>query len=247
MKNHLPEFLGVLFALLIINAWYLSGIAIEEGVVPIYYDHIIRILTVAGSAAFGATLAFKFNHRLEDIKNARAALKEKAQNSAVLNKALLNIAMQLNTIDNMKKKLSKYNTIHEKAFAMNAEKNFRENAIVDINEIALILTSKPQLLLEINNEQDGYLQTIESFKVRNEHYLNILQPKMYELGLLDRKATIAEYEAALPTPIFKAAYQSVSVMEKNILESEQGLMFAFQNLRNACKEVMPEYEYLQLK
>ncbi|MNI75002.1 hypothetical protein D3C73_1311230 [compost metagenome] len=83
--------------------------------------------------------------------------------------------------------------------------------------------------------------------MRNEHYLNILQPKMYELGLLDRKATIAEYEAALPTPIFKAAYQSVSVMEKNILESEQGLMFAFQNLRNACKEVMPEYEYLQLK
>ncbi|HIF9128206.1 hypothetical protein [Photobacterium damselae] len=79
---------------------------------------------------------------------------------------------------------------------MNAEKNFNDNAVVDINEIALILTSKPQSLLKINNEQDGYIQTIESFKIRNEHYLNILQPKMFELGLLDRKATIGEYEDA---------------------------------------------------
>lgn len=122
--------------------------------------------------------------------------------------------MQLNTIGNMKEKLSKYNTIHDKAFSMNAEKNFNDNAIVDINEIALILTSKPQLLLEINNKQDGYIQTIESFKIRNEHYLNILQPKMFELGLLDRKATIDEYEDALPPPIFKAACQSVVVLEE---------------------------------
>lgn len=246
LKNYLPEFWGVLFACLLINAWYLSGIAIEQDVVPIYYEHIIRAITVAGSAGFGATLAFKFNNRLEGIKNERIELKEKAQNAAILNKALLNIAMQLNTIGNMKKKLSKYNTIHDKAFSMNAEKNFNDNAIVDINEIALILTSKPQLLLEINNEQDGYIQTIEYFKIRNEHYLNILQPKMFELGLLDRKATIGEYEDALPPPIFKAAYQSVVVLETNILETDKGLKVIFQSLRDACKELLPEHKFIAL-
>lgn len=90
MKNYLPEFLGVLFALLLINAWYLSGIAIEQGVVPLYYEHIIRALTVAGSAGFGATLAFKFKNRLEGIKNERIELKEKAQNAAILNNSLIN-------------------------------------------------------------------------------------------------------------------------------------------------------------
>lgn len=246
MKSYLPEFLGVLFALVLINAWYLSGIAIEKGVVPIYYEHIIQALTVVLGTSFGATLAFKYNSRLEHFRNERVELKEKAQNAAILNKALLNIMIQKNSIINMKKKLYMYDSIHERAFSMNAEKNFNESAVVDINEIALILTSEHQLILEINNEQDGYFQTIESHKTRNEHYLNVLQPKMFELGLLDRRLSIDDYKDTLPHPIFKAAYDSVSALQENILETEQGLNRIFKSLRNACNEILPEHKFVDM-
>ena len=69
---------------------------------------------------------------------------------------------------------------------------------------------------------------------------------MFELGLLDRKATIGEYEDTLPPPIFKAAYQSVAVMETNVLETEKGLKVIFQSLRDACKEILPEHKFIAL-
>jgi hypothetical protein len=48
--------------------WYLSGIAVEQAVLPKYYDYIINIITVTFSTAYGAFLAFRYNSSLEIYK-----------------------------------------------------------------------------------------------------------------------------------------------------------------------------------
>ncbi|WP_138592226.1 hypothetical protein [Pseudoalteromonas aurantia] len=247
MKNYLPEFLGVALAFLLLNLWYLSGIAIEEGVVPKHYDHIIRIVTVSTSALVGAFAAFLFNDHLTHAKEKREKETLVADKVAVLNKALLNIALQLNAIGNIEKLLSRFTNEHELAFKMPAEKNFNENIFIDVNEIAVILTDYPQLLMEISVQQDGFIQTVESLKIRHEFYLKDLQPKMYELGILDRKFTVGEYEAALPYYLFKGAYDSVLVLQKNVKSSSEGLEKRFSDLRSACKELYPGHRFMNLK
>ena len=76
--------------------------------------------------------------------------------------------------------------------------------------------------------------------------LNVLQPKMFELGLLDRRLSIDDYKDTLPHPIFKAAYDSVSALQENILETEQGLNRIFKSLRNACNEILPEHKFVDM-
>jgi len=247
VKKYLPEFLGVALAFLLLNLWYLSGIAIEEGVVPKHYDHITRVVTVSISALVGAFAAFLFNDHLTHAKEKREKETLVAEKVAILNKALLNIALQLNAIGNIEKLLSRFKNEHEQAFKMPAEKNFNENIFIDVNEIALILTDYPQLLMEISVEQDGFIQTVESLKVRHEFYLKDLQPQMYELGLLDRKSTVEEYKDALPYYIFKGAYDSVLKLQANVKSSSKGLEKRFSDLRNTCKELYPGHSFMKLE
>ncbi|SUB66102.1 Uncharacterised protein [Photobacterium damselae] len=47
-------------------------------------------------------------------------------------------------------------------------------------------------------------------------------------------------------PIFKAAYQSVEAMERNVLDTEKGLKVIFHRLRDACKEILPEHKFIDL-
>ncbi|MBA6342516.1 hypothetical protein H4J59_16100 [Colwellia sp. MB02u-10] len=195
----------------------------------------------------GAFAAFRFNAKLEDKKLSRENEILVDEKVAILNKALLNIALQLNVIGNIKRLLNRYNNIDEQAFKMPAEKNFNEKVFVDINEIALILINDPMLLMEISVEQDGFIQTIESLKVRHEHYINELQPNMNKQGLLDRKSNTDEYEELLPYHVFKGAYDSVKVLIHNVQESEKGLEGKFDKLRVSCKKYFPQHQFMELE
>lgn len=176
----------------------------------------------------------------------RSIKKDEDKDIKILNQALLNIALQLNTISNIKILLSKYKTIHEQAFCMPAEKNFNDVVKININEIALILFENSQLLIELYVEQEGFLQTLESLKIRHEHFLNKLQPVMTELGLLDRPSNIEEYKEKIPYPIYKAAYQSVTILIENIERSEKGLKNKFNELRGECKKIYPDHNFFNL-
>jgi uncharacterized membrane protein len=177
----------------------------------------------------------------------RSIKKDEDKDLKILNTALLNISLQLNTINNIKILLSNFETLDEKAFCMPAVKNFYTVVKIDINEIALILFENPQLLLELHVEQEGFLQTLESLRIRNEHFLNKLQPVMAELGLLDRLCNTEEYKEKIPYPIYKAAYQSVSILIENVEKSETGLKNKFEELRVASKKIYPKYKFIKLE
>jgi hypothetical protein len=77
----------------LLNLWYLSGIAVEQAVLPKYYDYII---TVTFSTACGAFLIYRYNSSLEiyklKIQQNELELKEVAK----LNRALFHLGRQLN-------------------------------------------------------------------------------------------------------------------------------------------------------
>lgn len=241
-----PVVTGIFVGIGTLVLWYFSCLVIEEKTYPTYFDHISRFFTVLIATLVGAFAAFRFNASLDEKKAARENDALIASKVAILNKALLNVALQLNVIGNIEKLLNRYNNIHEHAFKMPAEKNFNENISVDINEISLILTNNPQLLMEISVEQDGFIQTIESLKVRHEHFIKELQPRMSALGLLDRKSNIGEYEDLLPYHVFKGAYDSVTVLIHNVKESKKGLEDKFSKLRTECEKFYPEYNFMDV-
>lgn len=248
MKNYRydPVVTGLFAGIGFIVLWYFSSLAIEQRLLPKYFEYIIRFFTVLLASLSGAFAAFRFNARIEDKKNQREEDKKVKEKVAILNRALLNIALQLNAINNIKNLLSRYPNIHDQAFKMPAEMNFNEKISVDVNEISLILSDYPQLLMEISVEQDAFILTVESLKVRHEHFIRELQPKMNELGLLDRKCTVGEYEDLLPYHIFKGSYDSVNLLVKNVNDSKVGLRDKFSKLRNTCKECFPQHKFMQI-
>ncbi|WP_370298113.1 hypothetical protein [Pontibacterium sp.] len=242
-----PLVTGLIVGIGALILWYFSCLAIEQKLIPSNFDHITRFFTILVATLCGAFAAFRFNAKLEERKVSRENEVLENEKVAVLNKALLNIALQLNVIGNIKRLLDRYDNIHEHAFKMPAEKNFNEKVFVDVNEIALILTGEPMLLMEISVEQDGFIQTIESLKVRHENYINEIQPNMSKLGLLDRKSNTAEYEELLPYHVFKGAYDSVRFLIHNVQESEKGLEDKFNKLRLSCKKHFPEHDFMELE
>lgn len=226
--------------------WYFSSLAITESVAPKWFEPLSDFTTALCGALAGAFFAFKFNDKIETAKRNVDERKIIEKEVALINRALLNIALQLNIIGNIKKVLDEQENIHHAAFAMPAFTNFHDSARVDVGELALILTESPQLLLEISIAQDGFIQTLESLKVRNAFYVETLQPEMASAGLLDRKTTLEEYTSKLRPGVFKTAYTSINTVIANTNESNTDLMKMFAQLRVEAKSKYPGYKLMNM-
>jgi len=247
LKQYKHEILGFLFGVALLNLWYLSGIAVEERVLPKYYDYVVNIITVTISTALGAYLAFRYNASLEEQKRSIQLNEEKLKEVAKLNRALFNLGRQLNSIGNMKNHLAKFENDYELAFKMRVEKNFDSTPLVDFDELTLILPEQLHLLLIIDNEQAGFQTTIESFHVRSDFFLSRLQPEMAALGLLDRKVPVVELQAKLSYGTYKGAMDAAMTLKHNIISTGEGLEKAFKDLRNACREKYPEHKFINIE
>ncbi|MCJ8214615.1 hypothetical protein [Aeromonas veronii] len=247
MNKYKHELMGAIFGISLLNLWYFSGIAIEEKVLPKHYDYFVNVVTVTFSTILGAYIAFRYNASIERQKREILIAENKTIEIAKLNRALFNLGRQLNAIDNMKLVLSRYNNDYELAFVMRVEKNFDESATVDFDELTLILPDDLPMLLELDNEQAGFLITLESFQVRSEFFINRLQPEMAELGLLDRKVTLDELYKKLPCGTYKGAIQSAAAFKENVEKTSIGLENAFNKLRLACKNKYPEARFIKVE
>lgn len=239
MKKYAPEFLGVALALLCLNLWYFSSFAIENKVLPVGYNIFKDVVAPAIGALSGAYFAFMLSRRKEEDEKVLLEAKK-------LNQILIHLVLQLNALANIKEQLDRHKNIHDLAFNLRAEKNYNENITFDIADITLILSDNPQLLLELSVEQDGFISTIESHKVRMEFFLRVLHPIAIDKGLVNRFVNIGEYKAELPFHIFKAAYDSVNVLKTNLLDSEQGLHVIFTKFRAECVGRFPNHRFCNL-
>lgn len=242
-----PVITGGIVGLGAILLWYFSGLAITESDAPKWLEPASNFFTALFGALAGAFFAFKFNDKIESRKSQAEEQKRIEKEVATINRAILNLAIQYNTICNIKSELDKQKSIHHAAFSMPAFKNFHDSTRVDVGELALILTDSPQLLLEISIEQDGFIQTINSLNVRNEFYVGVLQPQMSKAGLLDRICSLDEYSSKLGLGTFKAAYSSIENVISNIQSSHDGLKSKIASLRSESKSKYPQYKFMNIE
>ena len=240
MKQYKPEFFGVLLALLLLNVWYLSGLAIESSSLSLGFDHMFNVIEVSIGSLTGALFAFSL------AKN--QAYKAKIDDDvAIINKVLIHITLQLNVIKNIELQLHRKKNEHERAFRMGAEKNYDENVLFNISELTSVLEHDPQIILELHIEQAGFLATVESLKNRNAFYLDRLLPAMIEKKLVGGSVNLSAFEAHLPSDLYHGAYQSIENIEENIVKSTEGLNRGFEKLREVGRKRYPNQNFLSMK
>lgn len=242
-----PVITGGIVGLGAVVLWYFSGLAITESPAPKWVEPASDFFTALFGALAGAFFAFKFNDKIEQRKRQDEEMAQANKDAAIINRAILSLAIQYNTICNIKNEIDKQKSIHHAAFSMPAFKNFHDGTRVDVGEIALILTSSPQLLLDISVEQDGFIQAIESLAVRNEFYVGVLQPQMAKAGLLDRVCSLEEYSLNLGQGTFNTAYSSIQNVMSNVQSSHAGLSSKIHLLRTEAKNKYPQCKFMSIE
>lgn len=115
-----------------------------------------------------------------------------------------------------------------------------------MEELILILTDSPQLLFSISVAQAGYLQTLESLKLRNIFYTEKLLPEITRRGLRGRKMKLNEYERELNPEVFKDGIAANDLVMKNIIESNSDLSKMFTQLHDSAKLKYPECRFIDM-
>jgi hypothetical protein len=141
-------------------------------------DQLVAPLMSVFGTFFGATFAF----RLNEDKEARK-LNDARKDS--LNRALFVIMRQVNAVHNLRKDYEAKTNTFERAFNIPALKPpAYDDLVFNFIELDFILTSKePNILMELSIEQERFQQALECVRIRNEFYVEQIQPKLASLAL----------------------------------------------------------------
>lgn len=115
IKDYAPEIWGVFIAIITLNLWYLSSLAVEHKVLPYAATPLIGLITAAIGAFLGAYFAFQLRKYEE-----KTGKTEKQKSS--IDEALLILIRQANALQNIYNDLKKYKQPHERAFLLPAIK-----------------------------------------------------------------------------------------------------------------------------
>lgn len=166
-------FSGVLLGILVLVVWFLSSVAITEEVLPIQSEGVgilKDIVTTGIGAVVGAGAAFLWNKvdKEKDAEFIRVAL---------INKANLELGVQINTIALILKNVEKAEAESKlpRAFAacyLLPPEKYAESNLVAVGELVEALPDEIHFLLKLQVSQQGYQQTIQSLKDRNDCYMD---------------------------------------------------------------------------
>ncbi|HHP5494318.1 hypothetical protein [Aeromonas veronii] len=197
LRDYQPEIFGVIVALAVLNIWYLCSVAIDESVVPKSYDYLIRVLTVAAGGFIGAFSAFW-------LKSYEEGKKDKKKEKSALNSALFVLIRQINAIQCIKRDLDKYKTPFERGLSLPAMKPPDYSSVKqDIDSLQFLIDNdNAQIFMELTIEQERFEQAINSINIRNEFYVNEVQPALSFHALNGRPLPLAEFEEKLGERLF---------------------------------------------
>ncbi|WP_417688580.1 hypothetical protein [Pseudidiomarina sp.] len=234
LRNYQPEIFGIIVALAILNIWYLSSVTIEESVVPKSYDYLIRALTVAIGGFIGAFSAFW-------LKSYEEEKKDKEQQKSALNSALFVLIRQINAIQCIKRDLEKFKTPFDRGLSLPAMKppdySSVKQDIVSLN--FLIDRDNAQILMDLTIEQERFEQTINSINIRNDFYVNEVQPALSFHALNGRPLPLAEFEEKLGERLFQGAINGSAVLYEHVYATDVSLHEKYTELRELAKKLFP--------
>lgn len=215
----------VIVALIALVAAYLQQIEVK--------DLVVAVLPVV-TTFLGATLAFRLN---EDREEKREQLRRKQ----ALDFSLFILLRQDNAV---RQSIEPYRTAAndaERAFMVPALKPPDYLALKqDIASLAFLLElGHPQLLFELSIEQERFDQVFEALRIRNQFYVDELQPALERTGMNGRSVTLTEAKDLLGERIFGSAMNQAQILFDHFQASERSIPAMFASMRSTAKELFP--------
>ena len=189
----------------------------------------------------GALFAFRLNESKEHdqlVKDRRAAL----------NRALFVVERQYKGVRSLAKLLAQYKSEVERAFNCPA---FRPPSYSDLTQdfdtLAFLLeAAEPNVLMRLTIEQEGFYQTMETLRIRNEFYVSEVQPAIAKGGFNRRIVPAQELEAAFGEWLFGAAMNQATFLYANVSQAEKRLLAMHSELFAAAKKLYPDAKFIKL-
>lgn len=240
-SDYLPEFLGVILALLLLNLWYLSSIAIENTILPVSLDYLYKGITVLIAAFVGAFSAFKLNSKKEDDK-------KYTEQKVAMNKAIFVSIRQINALKNMQKELSKYTKELDKAFKLPAMKPpCYDELKYDFDELSFLLEDHPQVMMNLVIEQERFEQAFNSIEIRNDFYVHDVQPALSKLALNGKDIIVSEFAKALGERLFEGALNGANTMYFHIEITNTSIVEMHDELSAVARKVFIGEKFVKWK
>ncbi len=240
IKDYAPEFFGLLFAIGLLNVWYLSGLAIEKKIFPSTTDYLVEGCMVMLGAFIGAFAAFKLKQASEE-----RALRKKRKKA--LNKALFVIARQSNAIQVIAKYFAQYEDELERAFNLPANSPPDYSTLKqDFESLTFILeTESPQTLMDLTIEQERFEQAISSIHIRNEFIVSEVQPALSYHALNGHPVPIEQFARTLGERLFQGAIHGAQVMYEHVEITDASLGEMFKKLDYFARKEFPGEKFVK--
>ncbi|MFM5178572.1 hypothetical protein ACEUAY_02995 [Aeromonas veronii] len=239
LRNYQPEIFGVIVALAVLNIWYLSSLAIDKSITPKSYHYFIQLFTVAIGGFIGAFSAFWLKKHEEEKKD-----RESKRNA--LNFALFVLIRKINAIQCIKKDLERYTTPFERGLCLPAMKPPDYSGVKqDINGLQFLIGGvHAHILMELTIEQERFEQAINSINIRNEFYVNEVQPALSFHSLNGRPLPLAEFEGKLGERLFNGAIKGAAVLYELVYACDVSLNETYTELREIAKKLFPDENFV---
>ncbi|RFA36522.1 hypothetical protein CAL65_11190 [Alkalilimnicola ehrlichii] len=192
----------------------------------------------AGATLLAAFLGAYFAFTLNEQRELRKARNEQ---KVALNRSLFVLARQANAIENYYRQVAPFTSPHERAFSMPAFKppSYAQLAH-DFDGLSFLLeSSEPQLLMELAVEQERFEQVIESIRIRNEFYVDEIQPALVEQGLTGRPLSVEELCQGLGEKLFGGAMDGARNVWEHLEASRKSLPDVHSELLGMGRELFP--------
>ncbi|MDH5934760.1 hypothetical protein L8R84_01235 [Vibrio splendidus] len=239
LKRYNVELLGAAFGLQLLMLWYLSSLVISEEIVPKTYDYFIQFVIVLTGAWIGAWSAF----RLKESQDKRKIYQE---NKAALNVALFHICHQRNVVANVVQDFAPYTTPEQRAFALPAlmQPNYEELAY-DLGKLAFLLeSSDPNIMMDLAIEQKGFEQLLASIVIRNNFYVQEVQPAMFQTGTDFKHLDFVRLKQSLTPRIYDGAVNGADTMYLHMFTTEERLENLLLKLRELARTEFPGEKFV---
>ncbi len=161
---------GIIVAFLAVLLWYLSSLAIVNGVMPRTFDYAASFGTAITGTFLGAFLAFRFNAK----KQEQLKTLEEVQG---LRSALFTLILQLNLIGNVCRNLEVQKDATNRYLLKPAKLgDYHQFKRVEISSLEFLLKTDPNKLMELSITQDRFDTAVEVMADRLEFHRDELQP-----------------------------------------------------------------------
>jgi hypothetical protein len=190
----------------------------------------------------GALFAFRLNENKEQAKLEN-------EQKAALNRALLVLARQRNAAALISRLLAPYKSRIELAinFPAHFPPSYSE-LVHKFDDLSFLLeTGHANMLMRLTIEQERFHQMLECLRVRNEFYVNEVQPAIEQLSLNGKSTTGDQIAASLGERVFGGAMNGAEQVYDHVENAVTSLATMHTDLFAVAKKIFPHDPFVMFE